>query len=34
MAAVVATGITADSGREVLGLDVDDSETRCSGAAS
>jgi hypothetical protein len=34
MAVVVATGITADVGREVLGLDVGDREDRCSGAAS
>jgi putative transposase len=38
MAVVVATGITADGGREVLGLDVGDSEDpatiRCSGGPS
>jgi putative transposase len=34
MAVVVATGITTDGGREVLGLDVATARTRCSGAAS
>ncbi len=34
MAVVVATGITADGGREVLGLGVGDSETRSLGGRS
>lgn len=34
MAVVVATGITADGGREVLGLDVGTARARCSGTAS
>jgi putative transposase len=33
-AVVIATGITEDGGREVLGLMVGDSEPRCSGASS
>ena len=34
MAVVVATGITADGSREILGCDIGDSEERCSGVSS
>ncbi len=34
MAVVVATGVTATGGREILGVDVGDSEDECSGGRS
>jgi len=33
-AVVVATGVTADGRREILGLDIGDSEDGCSGGRS